>query len=88
MLVVIDHWEVGHRAHEASAEHVQKLTPRRKSQTSPMTCYCLPVCFPLLSELFNLRVYPNSQREQDEREDLSGGEDAPQCDPPVALAIP
>jgi hypothetical protein len=32
-------------------------------------------------------VLPGIEREQDEREDLSGGEDAPQCDPRVALAI-
>ncbi len=67
MLVVIDHWEVDHRAHEAGTEPVPEIDSQEEE-------------FPLLGELLNLRVLPGIERGQDEREDLSGREDAPKRD--------
>ena len=64
----------------------QKLTQEEESDLAP-DALLLACLFPLLGELFNLRVLPSIQREQEESEDLSSDKTLPNAITPVGLAI-
>ena len=77
MIVAIDHQQVDHRAHEAGIEHVPEIGSQEEESDLFQDVLLLARLFPLLGERLNLRVLPRNERERDEREDLSGREDAP-----------
>ena len=88
MLVVIDHGEAVHGSHEACAEHVPEIDSQEEESGLTHDKLLLAGLLPVLGELFNLRVLPGIQREQDDREDLRRREDAPKCDHARGLRNP
>ena len=88
MLVVIDRGEVDHGAHEACTGHVPESAAEDEEPALPHDVLLLAGLFALLGELYNLRVLPDIEREQDERGDVYWGEDAPACNRASGLGNP
>ena len=76
MLAAIDHGEIDHGSHEACAEHVPEIDSQEEEPDLAHDKLLLAGLLPVLGELFNLRVLPGIQREQDERKHLRRREDA------------